>query len=261
MQAPKPIQSSKNPQYKNLVRLFQKARERKKTGLFVVEGAREMQRAVVSGYELQQLWLRADTEPPSDMSCDLSYQLQASLFDKITQRGGSVALLGVFRSKITALTDLDLSQSARILVAEAPEKPGNTGALLRTAAAAGLDAVLIANPKSDLYNPQVIRNSLGGIFTLPVVQEESATIIRFLKENKFFTVAAAITKKSVPYNEIKYPQPLAIVVGTEAQGLEEIWLKSADVCVTIQMQAPIDSLNVSVAAGILVFHSLNSSSF
>lgn len=250
------IQSAQNQHYKQLLRLFQKARERKKTGLFVVEGARELKRALASGFDLQALWLRESFGEDPTIACSLKYRLENHLFDKTTQRSGSETHLGVFVSKTTTLATLKLPKQARILVAEAPEKPGNIGALLRTAAAAGLDAVMIANPKTDIFNPQAIRNSLGGIFAVPIIQEKSATIIQFLKENNYYVVAAALANISIPYTEADYPSPLALVVGTEDKGLEQQWLDSAHVCVTIPMQAPIDSLNVSVAAGILVFHAL-----
>ncbi|MGC6421360.1 MAG: TrmH family RNA methyltransferase [Flavobacteriaceae bacterium] len=255
------IKSHQNPQFKELLRLFKKARERKKKQLFVIEGIREMERALTHGYELQQLWMREKTNRKIPWNSKITFELQATLFDKVTQRGGSESYLGVFKMKNKRLTDLKLSSSAHVLVAEAPEKPGNIGALIRTAAGAGLDAVLIANSKTDLYSPPCIRNSMGGLFSIPVIQEDTETLIGFLKEKKFFIAAAALSDTSIAYTETNYQTPLALVVGTEAVGLSEAWLAAADVCVQIPMTPPIDSLNVSVAAGILVYHSRESKSF
>ena len=246
------IQSSQNATFKALARLLQKSRERKKTQTFVVEGQREIQRAMANDFVLKELWIRKGHE--SDIQHHPTFELNGPLYDRITQRGGSEPVLAVFEDKGDTLSTLALPKKAKVLVAEAPEKPGNLGALLRTAAAVGLDAVLIANPKTDLYNPQAIRNSLGGIFSVPVIQDSTEAIIDFLQQQGFFIAAAALHEKSIPYTQCHYTTPCAVVVGTEATGLQDQWIDAASVCVQIPVQPPIDSLNVSVAAGILVYH-------
>ena len=144
------------------------------------------------------------------------------------------------------------SNNLLILVAEAPEKPGNIGALLRTADAANVDAVLIANPKTDLFNPNIIRSSVGCVFTNKVATGTTSEIIKFLKEHGI-SIYAAELKASKNYDEIDFNKSSAIVVGTEATGLSGEWLENSDQNIIIPMQGEIDSMNVSVAAGILIF--------
>src|SRR5699024_7121100 len=138
-----------------------------------------------------------------------------------------------------------------ILIAESPEKPGNIGALLRTADAAKVDAVIIADPKTDLYNPNIVRSSVGGLFTNQIATGNSSEIIAFLKEKKI-AIYAAVLQESIDYLNADFSVPSAIVVGPEATGLSEIWRKNADQNIRVPMQGQIDSMNVSVAAGILV---------
>ena len=139
-----------------------------------------------------------------------------------------------------------------ILIAEAPEKPGNIGAILRTADAAKVDAVFIANPKTDLYNPNIIRSSVGCVFTNQIATGSTSEIIDFLKKNNISIYAAAL-QASKPYHQIDFTQSTAIVVGTEATGLSEEWRESSTQNIIIPMSGEIDSMNVSVAAGILIF--------
>ena len=156
-------------------------------------------------------------------------------------------------SKIHTLDRLKLeSKNPLLLVAEAPEKPGNIGALLRTADAANVDAVIIANPKSDLYNPNIIRSSVGCVFTTEIGMASSEDVIAFLKTYNF-NIFSAILQESEPYHSQDYTLPTAIVVGTEATGLTQEWRDAATQNISIPMQGVIDSMNVSVAAGILVF--------
>jgi len=138
------------------------------------------------------------------------------------------------------------------LVVEAPEKPGNIGALLRTADAAHIDAVIIANPKSDLYNPNIIRSSVGCVFTNKIAMGSTSEIIGLLKENNVNIYCAALQASKV-YTTQDFTKSTAIIVGTEATGLSEEWLKHSNQNIIIPMQGEIDSMNVSVAAGILIF--------
>ncbi len=147
-----------------------------------------------------------------------------------------------------------------VLVAEAPEKPGNIGALLRTADAAGLDAVLIADLQGDLYNPNIIRSSIGCLFTVPVATGSSAEILSFLKDSNFQVLGAALGG-AVRYDTADFARATAIVVGTEATGLTSIWKEGADLLVEIPMAGSIDSMNVSVAASILIFEGLRQRGF
>ena len=161
--------------------------------------------------------------------------------------------MAVAKNKNHAVTSLKFeTKTPLILVAEAPEKPGNIGAILRTADAANVDAVIIANPKTDLYNPNIIRSSVGCVFTNKIAIGSSSEIITFLK-NKDVTIYCAALQASVEYYKQNYTKSTAIVVGTEATGLSDEWLKNSTQNIIIPMQGQIDSMNVSVAAGILIF--------
>ncbi len=144
------------------------------------------------------------------------------------------------------------TENPLILIAEAPEKPGNIGAILRTADAAKVDAVFIANPKTDLYNPNIIRSSVGCVFTNQIATGSTSEIIDFLKKNNISIYAAAL-QASKPYHQIDFTQSAAIVVGTEATGLSQEWRENSTQNIIIPMSGEIDSMNVSVAAGILIF--------
>mgnify|MGYP001814214171 FL=1 len=142
-----------------------------------------------------------------------------------------------------------------ILVVDAVEKPGNLGAILRTADAAGIDALIISDTRTDIYNPNVIRSSLGAVFSTQVGIEDSGTIIEWLKKNKIKIFSTALTA-SIPYTDINYSGPTAIVMGTEATGLSESWLKESDQNIIIPMKGIVDSMNVSVSAGIVSFEAI-----
>jgi len=163
--------------------LQSKSRERKKQQCFVIEGNRELSRAMEMGYSLETIFYREDTEIKLiEKNFDECYEVSTKLFDRISIRSGSEEVLAIVKTINHDLEHLSVNQESKILVLESPEKPGNIGALLRTAAAAGMDAVIIANPKTDLYHPHIIRNSLGGVFSIPVAMENSDNVISFLKK-------------------------------------------------------------------------------
>jgi TrmH family RNA methyltransferase len=174
------------------------------------------------------------------------------VYQKIAYRNSTEGVIAISEAKDLNLEHLDLSANPLILVAEAPEKPGNIGALLRTADAAGLDAVIIANPLTDLYNPNIIRSSVGCLFTNSIATGSTSAIIDYLNKNQISIFCAAL-QASIPYTECDFTQGAAIVVGTESTGLSSNWLKESDQNIKIPMHGEIDSMNVSVAAGILIF--------
>ena len=257
MQPLRYISSSFNPTIKRLILLKSKSRVRKKQHRFVIEGNRELSRALEMGYELETIFYKEDTNIES-FNSDLieCFELSVKLFDRISMRSGTEDILAIAKTKNHELDQLILNNQSQILVVEAPEKPGNIGALLRTSAAAGLDAVIIANPKTDLYHPQIIRNSLGGLFSIPIAMDTSENVISFLEKNSFNIIAAALNDSAKHYKRVKYEKPLALVFGTEDLGLNDLWIKKAKMIVQIPVQFPIDSLNLSVSAGILIYHCL-----
>ena len=249
------ISSAQNPLIKKLNLLISKSRVRKKENRFVVSGERELSRAVEMGYNIDTLFYRVDyDEKIIKVHSDSVFELSSALFDRVSMRSGSEEVIAILETKSHHIKDISVDNDSRVLVVEAPEKPGNIGALLRTAAAAGWDAVIIANPKTDLYHPQIIRNSMGGVFSIAIASANSEEVISFLEANAFNISAAALDHNAKHFKRVKYQRPLALVFGTEDKGLDQKWLKKAQQIVQIPVKFPIDSLNLSVSAGILMYH-------
>lgn len=255
----KVITSTQNSYIKELVQLKGKSRTRKKNQTFLVEGLREITLALKGGYIIENLLidtsilkeeLLVDILTNNDIEI---IEISSEVYKKLALRDTTEGVIAVVKFKNLSIKELQLTtKNPLILVAEAPEKPGNIGALLRTADAAGIDAVLIANPKTDMYNPNIIRSSVGCIFTINIATGTTEEIIDFLKQKNINMYGAALTA-SVEYQTIDYTQPSAIVVGTEATGLTDEWLKNTTKNIIIPMRGAIDSMNVSVSAAIILF--------
>lgn len=252
----KHIESIQNTTIKNLLKLQDKSRERKKQGLFVIEGKREVSLAIKGGYEIVSVLFCQDfisEEEINSLNFNEVISISKEVYQKIAYRDTTEGMVAVVKSKKFNLSELSFNTTTPlILVAEAPEKPGNIGALLRTADAANLDAVLIANPKTDLYNPNIVRSSVGCLFTNQIATGTTNEIIDFLKENNINSYATTL-QNSNEYHKEDYTQASAIVVGTEATGLSEEFRNTATQNINIPMQGQIDSMNVSVAAAIVIF--------
>ncbi len=254
----KHISSLQNPFIKQILLLQEKARERKKTGMFIIEGEREISLAVKGGYEIISL-IYCNEIYSENVLMHLTGQpmerieVPMEIYQKIAYRETTEGIIALVKSKNHDLDSLTFeNKNPLILVAEAPEKPGNIGALLRTADAAKLDAVLIANPKTDLYNPNIVRSSVGGLFTNKIATGTTTEIIAYLKKNNIAIYCAAL-QASKAYTEVDFTKAAAIVVGTESSGLSAEWLENATQNIIIPMQGELDSMNVSVAAAILIF--------
>ena len=258
----KSISSLQNPLVKQISQLLEKPRERRKTGLFVVEGKREIELAQKGGYSIDTVLVCPEIygEIPSEMDTSNLIEISLEVYQKLAYRKTTEGIIAILKSKEHSLEDLDVGDNPLILVAEAPEKPGNIGALLRTADAANLDAVIIANPRTDLYNPNIIRSSVGCLFTRQIAIGSTQEIISYLKKNKISIFCAAL-QASKPYHNCDFSRSSAIVVGTEADGLSDEWLDNSDQNIIIPMQGEIDSMNVSVAAGILIFEASRQRNF
>jgi TrmH family RNA methyltransferase len=253
----KQITSFQNPFIKSLVSLQEKAKKRKESETFLIEGKREIELAIKGGFIIQTVLFLPELISESQIhkltknTIEL-IEISKEVYQKLAYRDTTEGVLAVAKTKSFHLSDLKLSKNPLLLVAEAPEKPGNIGALLRTADAANLDAVIIANPKSDLYNPNIVRSSVGCLFTNQIATGTTSEIITFLKENNIHFYCATL-QNSTSYHTQNYTIPTALVVGTEATGLTQEWRDSATQNIIIPMQGEIDSMNVSVAAAILIF--------
>ncbi len=252
----KVISSLQNTFIKELLKLQEKSRERKKQGLFVIEGKREVELAKKGGYEITTL-LFVSSKVSQDFLSQFSetdmIEVTDEVYYKIAYRASTEGLIALAKTKDLALKNLQFrNKTPLILVAESIEKPGNIGAMLRTADAANIDAVILADPKTDVYNPNVIRSSVGCLFTNQIGVGSSEEVISFLKENNI-SIYSATLQNSNEYTQIDYTQASALVVGTEATGLTDRWRDLATQNINIPMEGVIDSMNVSVAAAILIF--------
>lgn len=253
----KQITSAQNPFIKSLVQLQEKAKARRQSGTFLIEGQREIELAQKGGYTIQTVLFLPDmlTETQvaklAGMKADI-IEISREVYQKLAYRDTTEGIIAVAKSKSLELADLKLGKNPLVLVAEAPEKPGNLGALLRTADAANLDAVIVANPKSDMYNPNIVRSSVGCLFTNQIAAASTDEVIEYLKANNI-SIYCATLQDSTQYHTQDYTTPTALVVGTEATGLTQEWRDASTKNIIIPMQGEIDSMNVSVAAAILIF--------
>ena len=163
--------------------------------------------------------------------------------------------MGIFPIPHASLDDLKLSRSPLLIVAESIEKPGNLGAMLRTADAAGVDALLLCDPRVDTWNPNVVRASRGAVFSVPVIECDNASALEWLKKGRI-RVLAATPSADVMYSNVDMREPVAIAVGTEDEGLTDFWLTDADVKVKIPMMGEVNSLNVSVSTALIVYEAV-----
>jgi TrmH family RNA methyltransferase len=255
------ITSLQNVKIKNIVKL-QKASERKEQGKFIIEGLREIGIALASGIKLHSFFLCTEMRQdfPSMPAEVVKYTVSKEVFDKMAYRENSDGCLAVAEINNSLLREIKLSDSPFIIVLEGIEKPGNLGAILRTADAAQVDAVIICDPKTDIYNPNVIRSSVGCVFTNQVVACTSEEALEYLTKNGISSYAAALTASDY-YQKTDMAKSCAIVMGTEADGLSKFWLEKADKQIKIAMRGKIDSLNVSTSCAVLVFEAMRQRGF
>lgn len=261
------ISSPQNARIKNIIKLATKAKERRDQQLFIIEGARELSLALCANYEIDSIFICPElfkkTEYPRVLDTiddDKLFEVTLPIFQKIAYREGSDGLLTLAKPKGNQLSDLTLPTNPFIIILESVEKPGNLGAILRTADAAKADAVIVCDPATDIYNPNAIRSSVGCSFTVATAVCTSEEALAFLKEKKIKSFAAEL-QASQWYHETDFTQASAIVMGTEADGLTNFWLQHADTRIKIPMRGAIDSLNVSVSTAVLTFEAMRQRGF
>lgn len=262
----KEITSVQNAYIKTLFQLKEKSRNRKKSGLFLIEGVREISLAVQGQYDLKNILHYPHLFTKEQVIQLTSKPIQTTeiskeVYQKLAHRATTEGVIAVAKTKTHYLDDLEFkSTHPLVLVIEAPEKPGNIGAVLRTADAANIDAVIIANPKTDLYNPNIIRNSIGCVFTNQIAMGSTPDILAYLKQRDIAIYCAALQASQV-YTTQDFTKATAIVMGTEATGLSDLWLQQSTQNIIIPMHGKIDSMNVAVASGILIFEALRQRGF
>ncbi|MEI6456882.1 MAG: RNA methyltransferase [bacterium] len=261
------VTSLQNPLIKNILLLQEKPRERKNQGVFLIEGYPEIRLSVISGFEINTLLFCPALIKQSELD-DLTknvnptemIECSAEVFNRVAYRKDTGGVITIAIQKRISFEALHLKENPLLLVLESVEKPGNLGAVLRTADAAGLDAVIICDPQTDIYNPNTIRSSIGCIFTVPVVTSTSSETLAWLRSKHILAYGTALTAQRF-YNETELHTPCAIIMGTEATGLSKVWLEGADDLIKIPMRGRIDSMNVSVSAAIVVFEALRQRNF
>ena len=256
------ITSLQNGKVKRLVLLQQKSAERRKAGVFVVEGQREIEHCLEAGYELDSMFwcpsLMADGGEAfmaRHAVPNATYEVTEEVYGKIAYRGSTEGIVALVRERKLTLEELALGEHPLIIVLESVEKPGNLGAVLRSADAAQADAVVVCDPLTDLYNPNLIRSSIGAIFTVPCVACSTDECIAFLKARGIRILTAQLQDSHL-YYDTDMRCGTAIVMGTESTGLTDTWRRAADAHIRIPMLGRLDSLNVSVSAAILLFEAV-----
>jgi RNA methyltransferase, TrmH family len=247
------ITSLQNPRVKQIVKLRER-RTREREGLMLVEGSYELEIALKSGLQPLTVFIAPELtgeKPPESVNYEI-VTVSRTVFEKMSYRENPDGWLAVFPIPKYALGDLSLNVLSFLIIAESIEKPGNLGAILRTADAAGVDALLVCDPLTDLYNPNVVRASRGTVFTVPAVQTTNATALTWLRDHGIKILAASPNAEK-SYDGIDLCQPVAIAVGTEGEGLSHFWLENADVTVRIPMTGKVNSLNVSTSTAIIVY--------
>jgi TrmH family RNA methyltransferase len=250
------ITSIQNPKIKSLLAL-EKPRERRKQCLFIIEGKREILMALKAGYKIGNIFFCEELIPHDELGSDLIADkllipVSKEVFNKIAVRENSSGAIAVAEMKPHLLDQIRLRPSPLVLVLESVEKPGNLGALLRTADAAGVDAVVICDPQTDFYNANVIRSSIGCVFTQQIATATSEETIAWLKKNNISIYCTDLTA-SKPYHRVNFVPASAIVMGTESTGLSSTWIQNANENIIIPMAGEIDSMNVSTSAAVVIF--------
>ncbi len=265
---PTPISSPQNGRIKNLVRL-QNRRQRDAQQLMLVEGLREAGLALANGFTPMEAYVclelakGAEATAVTDHLLHLEkeglvdlFTITPDLFAKVAYRDESGGVLLVIPYWTRPLTSLPLSANPFLVIIEGGEKPGNLGAILRTADAAGVDAVIISETETgegtDIFNPNVIRASLGALFSVPVTTAPTEQVITWLCESNIQIAAATPEGKEV-YTAVNLQNPVALVMGSEANGLSQTWLDAANTRLVIPMHGQIDSLNLSVSTALLLY--------
>ncbi|MDD5527950.1 MAG: RNA methyltransferase [Patescibacteria group bacterium] len=254
------IDSINNAKVKNILKL-QKPGERRKQGVVLVEGYKEIIAALKAGLNLVEIFYCATYggENPSFFGVDKDKKLIANVskevFEKITYREKPDGYIAIFLAKKLALADIKLSPAPLILVVEGAEKPGNFGAILRTADAAGVDAVIVNDAQLDIYHPNAIRASIGSAFDKQIVIATREETVAWLAANNITTYATS-KRAEKKYTDFDFNGGAAFILGAEHSGLSEEWKEAADEFITIPMTGVVDSLNLSACAAILLFEAV-----
>ncbi|HSK87527.1 MAG TPA: RNA methyltransferase [Anaerolineales bacterium] len=250
------ITSLQNPRVKHIVKLRDDKRQRREDGLMLVEGYDEIQLALSAGHQPQTILSAPElvSREMNGISVE-SITVNRPVFEKMSYRENPDGWLAVFPIPRTSLDDLNLNESPLVVVAESIEKPGNLGAILRTADAARVDALLVCDPRVDVWNPNVVRASRGAVFSVPVIESDNFSALKLLKARNIRVMAATPSAEAL-YSDTNMSEALAVAVGTEDEGLTDFWMSNADVKIRIPMMGKVNSLNVSVSTALILYEAV-----
>jgi TrmH family RNA methyltransferase len=262
------IASLQNHHVKNVLLLEEKAGARKDQDRIVIEGVREISLALQAGFIMDCLFFCHEILDPGIYTQVIAgvpaatglFEVTVDVYNRMAYRKGHEGIIAVAKPRRLTFSDLIFGKDPLVLILETVEKPGNLGALLRTADAAGLDAVIICDPQTDIYNPNAIRSGIGCVFTIPFVTASTGETIAWLREKGIRSYGTALTATR-SYHQSDFRLPCAIVMGSEANGLSGAWLEGADQLIKIPMMGKIDSMNVSVSAAIVIFEAMRQRDF
>ena len=256
------ISSKNNSIFKNISKLSSSSKKRNQTKSFLVEGIKFIEMCHSNKFNFIEIIICSEIISNANLNFIKKkfehfnlFDFSKKLFDDISYKKNEDGILAIVQNKNNSIDDFKLSKNPYILVVESPEKPGNIGALLRTADAAGMDGLLIANPKTELYNPNTIRSSLGSLFSMQIATDSTENVINFLTKNDI-QICSTYVEKSKNYLDINYSKPSAIVIGKESSSLTSVWRNKSDELISIPMKGKMDSLNLSVCAAIVIFEGL-----
>ncbi len=257
------ISSTNNPQIKKTIAL-RESKERKITGLTIVDGFREVMTAKQAGVPFKKIFVCPEILEKSHSGAFEKEFLRSGLdvfevtkqvLAKLSFGDRLEGIVAVVQPPVRKIEDLTIAESPLYIVLEALEKPGNLGAILRTSDAAGVDALFVCRCQTDIFNPNVIRASLGTIFNIPVIEAQEEDILKFFKQRKI-TIGAAKPDGKLIYTKANLKNPLALAFGEEHHGLSKFWIKQAHLSLKIPMRGMADSLNVSTSAAILIYEAI-----
>ncbi|MDO5509766.1 MAG: TrmH family RNA methyltransferase [Weeksellaceae bacterium] len=253
-----PLTSLQNPKVKELIRWQAKSRQRIKDQVIIVEGIKENQLALQSGLHAQKFFVQEglfhhQIQLPQK---SIIYTVSSTVFERIAYRGTTGGIIGIYSAPNRQLEDFSWTAPSLFMVLESVEKPGNLGAVLRSADAAAATAVIICDPKTDIFNPNVVRSSLGTVFTTPVFTCTTQEWLEYAEKHAINNFATHLNADSVSLYSQNYTQNTAFILGTESTGLTDQWINQGHTIIKIPMQGSIDSLNVSNAAAICLFEAV-----
>lgn len=248
------IESFQNEKIKNITKLLTDNRFRKKSGVFVVEGQQENERAQKYNFEAVEFFI-CESIFRGELPKEKTHYVSDKIYEKIAYRGSSEGIIGIYKAKKSDLNNFTPKENSTIIIVEGIEKPGNLGAILRSCEAFGIDALIITDAKTDFYNPNVIRSSVGCLFGMEVFQSENEKTFEFLKNNSFNIYTTIMDETSEDLYKRDFAQKSAILFGTEHSGLSDFWYGKGKNTL-IPMSGSIDSLNLSNAVAITCYETL-----